>query len=74
MSEIDEKFEKFKKKPLDFLEKLVFINLTQIEDVEITARYIELLIEIQKIKKDCVPSTKQNTVLKDKLKNTNEQS
>lgn len=54
MSEVDEKFKKFKTKPIEFLEKLAFINLTQIEDVELTARYISLLLEIQKIKKDNV--------------------
>ncbi len=46
------KYEKFKDKPLEFLEKVAFYNLVKIDNEEIAAKYIELLIEIQKIKKD----------------------
>ncbi len=45
------KYEKFKDKPLEFLEKVAFYNLVKIDNEEIAAKYIELLIQIQKIKK-----------------------
>lgn len=71
MDKLREKYEKFAKAPIDNLEIMAFTNLAQCEDAHLAMGYMQILLEIQKVKKDNTSkATNENVLSQDDSKKT----